>query len=538
MRKTTVLYLVLLFFTCSVQAINDALRFRVFLTDKKDESVGTQIFELSSKSLSRRENQDIALDSTDRPLSRTYINAIQSKGYTLVCKSRWLNTVVISATDSSCIDSLKTLPFVKDIRLVWVNPKSPKADPIKVSKKNDKFKLDSSNIYGKAAVQVEMLGLKPLHDMGYKGAGKTIAVVDAGFYGVDTMAWFKHLSLSVSKDFIYPPSSIFTGHAHGTAVLSLMASNEAYSLVGTAPEANYCLLRSEDVLSEFPIEEDYWVEAVEFADSIGADIVTSSLGYTVFDVPELADGKNKLDGKTSFISRGASIAAQKGMLIVTSAGNDGNGDWKKIDFPADVEGVLTVGSVQTDQIRSDFSSIGPTADGRVKPDVMAMGTSNTIVTGGGTLATGSGTSYSAPLVAGMAASIWSAFPQMKATELFRLIKESGNRSTNPDTIYGYGIPNAQKIWISLKESLPQSEFPNFYCYPNPVIDYIHFADFSMMSVPVKICIYNAFGEKVLEKTLSGNDTMVDVSYFPDSIYFVEFLVSGERKVFQKMIKRR
>jgi len=521
-----------------VQAINDALRFRVYLTDKVDELVGKQIVELSAKSLSRRENQGIALDSTDRPLSKNYINAIQSKGYTIVCKSRWLNTVVISATDSSCIDSLKMLPFVKDIRLVWMNPKTQKADPIKVSKNKDKYLLDSSNFYGKAAIQVEMLGLKPLHDMGYKGAGKTIAVVDAGFYGVDTMAWFKHLPITVSKDFIYPPSSIFTGHAHGTAVLSLMASNEAYSLVGSAPEANYCLLRSEDVLSEFPIEEDYWVEAVEFADSLGADIVTSSLGYTVFDVPELMDGKNKLDGKTAFISRGASIAAQKGMLIVSSAGNDGNGEWKKIDFPADVEGVLTVGSVQSDQMKSDFTSIGPTTDGRIKPDVMAMGTSNTIVTGSGTLATGSGTSYSAPLVAGMAASIWSAFPQMKATELFRLIKESGNRATMPDTINGYGIPNAQKIWISLKESLPQSDFSNFYCYPNPVRDYIHFADFSMMSMPVKICIYNAFGEKVLEKALSGNDTMVDLSHFPDSIYFVEFLVSGERKVFQKMIKRR
>lgn len=538
MRKKTVLYLVLLFFTCSVQAIDDAFRFRVFLADKMEDLLRTPFVELSQKSLYRRESQGIALDSTDNPLSKSYVNAIQAKGYPIVCKSRWFNTVVISAADSSCIDTLKTLPFVKEIRLVWVNPKSGKADPIKVSKKKDKYLVDSSNFYGKAAIQVEMLGLKPLHDKGYKGAGKTIAVVDAGFNGVDTMSWFTNLNLLVSKDFIYPPSSVFTGHAHGTAVLSLMASNEAYSLVGSAPEATYCLLRSEDVLSEFPIEEDYWVEAVEFADSIGVDIVTSSLGYTVFDVPELSYGKSKLDGKTSFISRGASIAAQKGMLIVTSAGNDGNGDWKKIDFPADADGVLTVGSVQSDQEKSNFTSIGPTADGRIKPDVMAMGTSNTIITGNGTLSTGSGTSFSAPLVAGMAASVWSAFPQMKATELFRLIKESSNRAAMPDTIYGYGIPNAQKIYISLKESFPQSDFSIFHCYPNPIRDFIHFANFSMMSVPVKINMYNAFGEKVLERTLTGTDTTVDVSSFPDSIYFVEFLVSGERKVFQKMIKRR
>jgi len=538
MRKTTVLYLLVFFFTCSVQAINDALRFRVLLTDKKDESIGTPAPVVSSKSLTRRENQGIAMDSTDTAISRTYTNAILAKGYTIVSKSRWLNSVVISASDSSCIDTLKTLPFVREVQLVWVNPLSQKTNPVKISRKKDKLRLDTSNYYGKAAVQVEMLGLKPLHDKGYKGAGKTIAVVDAGFFGVDTISWFKNVSMGVSKDFIYPPTSIFAGHTHGTAVLSLMATNEAYSLVGTAPEATYCLFRSEDVRSEFPIEEDYWVEAVEYADSIGADIVTSSLGYTVFDVPELAYGKSKLDGETAFISKGASIASQKGMLIVLSAGNDGSNDWKKIDYPADAEGALTVGSVQSDLSKSGFSSVGPTADGRIKPDVMAMGSNNTIVTGSGILGPGSGTSFSAPLVAGMAASIWSAFPEMKATDLFQFIRESGSRAVTPDTLYGFGIPNAQKIWISLNESFPQSDLPSFYCYPNPVRNNIHFADFSMMSVPVKICIYNAFGEKVLEKTLTGKETMVDVSYFPDSIYFVEFLVSGERKAYQKMIKRR
>ena len=535
MRKRTLLYLILLLLSCSVQAINDALRFRVFLRDKKDESVGMPVPELSQASLIRRENQGIVFDSTDYPLSGTYLKAIQETGYPIVSKSHWMNTVVISAPDSTCINKLKTFSFVRDVQLVWVNPLLKQSTPLKFPVNKEINQSDSSSYYGKAADQVGMLGLETLHDMGFKGSGKTIAIVDAGFFGVDTMSWFKNVSITVAKDFIYPPSSVFTGHSHGTSVLSTMASKEAYSFVGTAPDAKYCLLRSEDVLSEFPIEEDYWVAAVEYADSIGADIVTCSLGYTVFDLPILSHKKNQLDGKTAFVSRGAAIAARKGILVVCSAGNDGGSAWKKIDFPADVDQVLTVGSVQSDLTRSSFSSSGPTFDGRIKPDVMALGSGTSIINGNGLLTTGSGTSYSTPLVAGMAACIWGAMPQLKSTELLQYIRESGMNASTPDTLYGYGIPNAEKIWISLNESLPQADVPKFYCYPNPVKDLLYFADFSLGSAPVKVVIFNSFGQKLLEKNISGNHSYVDVSGFPDSIYMIEFLVSGEIKACQKIV---
>jgi len=535
MRKRTLLYLILLLLSCSVQAINDALRFRVFLRDKKDESVGMPVPELSQASLIRRENQGIVFDSTDYPLSGTYLKAIQETGYPIVSKSHWMNTVVISAPDSTCINKLKTFSFVRDVQLVWVNPLLKQSTPLKFPVNKEINQSDSSSYYGKAADQVGMLGLETLHDMGFKGSGKTIAIVDAGFFGVDTMSWFKNVSITVAKDFIYPPSSVFTGHSHGTSVLSTMASKEAYSFVGTAPDAKYCLLRSEDVLSEFPIEEDYWVAAVEYADSIGADIVTCSLGYTVFDLPILSHKKNQLDGKTAFVSRGAAIAARKGILVVCSAGNDGGSAWKKIDFPADVDQVLTVGSVQSDLTRSSFSSSGPTFDGRIKPDVMALGSGTSIINGNGLLTTGSGTSYSTPLVAGMAACIWGAMPQLKSTELLQYIRESGMNASTPDTLYGYGIPNAEKIWISLNESLPQADVPKFYCYPNPVKDLLYFADFSLGSAPVKVVIFNSFGQKLLEKNISGNHSYVDVSGFPDSIYMIEFLVSGVRKACQKIV---
>jgi len=531
------LYLILLLLSCSMQAINDALRFRVFLRDKKDEAVSTPVPELSQASLIRRENQGIVFDSTDYPLSGTYLKAIQDAGYSIVSKSHWMNTVVISAPDSTCINVLKTFSFVRDVQLVWVNSLLKQSTSLNFPVNKEINQSDSSSYYGKASDQVGMLGLETLHDMGFKGSGKTIAIVDAGFFGVDTMSWFKNVSIIVAKDFIYPPSSVFTGHSHGTSVLSTMASKEAYSFVGTAPDANYCLLRSEDVLSEFPIEEDYWVAAVEYADSIGADIVTCSLGYTVFDLPILSHKKDQLDGKTAFVSRGAAIAARKGLLVVCSAGNEGGSGstWKKIDFPADVDQVLTVGSVQSDLTRSNFSSSGPTSDGRIKPDVMALGSGTSIINGSGLLTTGSGTSYSTPLVAGMAACIWGAMPQLKSTELLQYIRESGMNASTPDTLYGYGIPNAEKIWISLNESLPQADVPKFYCYPNPVKDLLYFADFSLGSAPVKVVIFNSFGQKLLEKNISGNHSYVDVSDFPDSIYMIEFLVSGERNACQKIV---
>lgn len=529
------MYLLLLILSCSVQAINDALRFRVYLRDKKDESVSMPVPALSQASLTRRANQGIEIDSTDYPLSGTYLRTIREAGYPIVSKSHWMNSVVISAPDSTCIDQLKLFSFVRDVQLVWANPSLKQLNSLKFPVNKEFSQSDSSSYFGKAAVQVGMLGLETLHEMGYKGAGKTIAIVDAGFSGVDTISWFKNVSILVAKDFIYPPSSVYIGHSHGTSVLSTMASKDPYSFVGTAPEASYYLLRSEDVLSEFPIEEDYWVAAVEYADSIGADIVTCSLGYTVFDLPELSHKKDQLDGKTAFVSCGAAIAASKGLLIVCSAGNDGAGAWKKIDFPADVDRVLTVGSVQSDLLRSNFSSTGPTFDGRIKPDVMALGTGTSIINGAGLLTTGNGTSYSTPLVAGMAASIWSALPQLSSLELLDFIRESGLNASKPDTLYGYGIPSAEKIWISLHESLPQAEVPKFYCYPNPVKDILNFADFSLESAPVKVVIFNTFGQKLLEKNITGNHSSVDVSDFPDSIYMIEFLVSGVRKACQKIV---
>lgn len=538
MKKRFGLLMALLLLPLLAGAADDVMRFRLYLADKPDLTMSPMPIRLSPAALERRTRQGISLDSTDLPIFPGYIQAIRDKGLLIVSQSHWMNTVVVSMADSSGLDLLKTLPFVREAKLVWMNPALKKASSKKRAVTKNKYITDSVSYYGKAESQVEMLGLDALHTAGFKGGSMTIAIIDAGFIGADTISFFKDLKLKATRDFIYPPTTVYNGHYHGTAVLSLMASQKPYTIVGTAPEASYCLLRSEDNRSEFPIEEDYWAAAAEFADSIGADIINSSLGYNEFDMPSLSYTKSQLDGKTAFITKVATMAVSKGILVVSSAGNDGANAWRKISFPSDAPEVLTVGAVQADLTRGYFSSIGPTADGRIKPDIMAMGVNNTIINGVGAVTYGSGTSYSAPLIAGMAACIWNALPMLKASELRTKIIESSDRFLSPDTLYGNGIPNAQKLWLTIKNSLDQNKLDRFYCYPSPASDKLYLASFLQTQEAVKVIIYNSFGRKVLEKTLSGSALSVDVSNLPNSIYLVEFIVSGVRQVSQKILIQR
>jgi len=538
MKKRFGLLMALFLLSLLAGATNDVLRFRLFLTDKHDISMSPMPYMLSPAALERRTRQGIALDSTDLPVFPGYISALKEKGFPVVSQSHWMNSVVVSMADSSGLDTIKTLPFVREVKLVWVNPAVKKSATKKKLVTKNKYITDSVSYYGKAETQVEMLGLDALHTAGFKGSSMTIAIIDAGFIGADTISFFKDVKLKAIRDFIYPPTTIYNGHYHGTAVLSLMASQQPYTIVGTAPEASYCLLRSEDNSSEFPIEEDYWAAAAEFADSIGADIINSSLGYSEFDMPSLSYTKSQLDGKTAFVTRAASMAASKGMLVVISAGNEGAKPWRKISFPSDAPEVLTVGAVQDDLTRGYFSSIGPTADGRIKPDIMAMGVNNTIINGTGVVTFGSGTSYSAPLVAGMAACIWNALPMLKSNELRTKIIESSDRYLTPDTLYGAGVPNAQKLWLTIRNSLDQNKLERFYCYPSPASDKLFLASFLQTQEPVKVVIYNSFGRKVLEKNLYSSSLSVDVSNLPNSIYLVEFIVSGARQATQKILIQR
>ncbi len=399
---------------------------------------------LSQKALERRSRQGIAVDSTDLPVSPQYVKVIDmQEDMSVVSRSRWNNTVVVRTHRRDASDALRALPFVASVRTVWESPDSIEL-PHSRPKYHKELVLRDTTIhsfYGSAYEQIRMLGGDSLHAAGYRGNGMTIAVLDAGFMNVDLIPTFRSIDIVGYTDMVVPQSkSIFSEMEHGTQVLSVMAVNKPGVYVGTAPDARYWLIRCEDEDTEQPVEEDYWAAAVEFADSAGVDVINSSLGFSRYDNAADTYEYWQQDGKTALISRTASMLADKGIVLVNSAGNDGMGAWKRINFPADAKDIISVGAVTPEGVNAGFSSVGPTADGRIKPDVMAQGSPASVVTERGTIASDMGTSFAAPLVTGLVASLWQANPTKNAKEIIQMVVESGNNVLHPDNIYGYGVP--------------------------------------------------------------------------------------------------
>ena len=273
-----------------------------------------------------------------------------------------------------------------------------------------------------------------------------MAVIDAGFMNADRMSAFDSLRLLGTYNVVFPGRSVFTGDDHGTKVLSCLAADIPGVMVGTAPKASYLLLKSEDSDSEYPVEEDYWTAAVEYADSAGVDVISSSLGYFVFDTDELSYDRAALDGRTAMISRAAGMAADKGILVFCSAGNEGNGGWEKITFPSDAAGIFTVGAIDEDKKKSGFSSVGFTADGRVKPDAVALGSSSCVIGPGGSVRYVNGTSFATPILAGMGVCLWQSLPWLNNREMIELLHRSSSQYKHPDRELGYGIPDFYKAY--------------------------------------------------------------------------------------------
>lgn len=443
-------YIVLIFALASYLGVfaqftpGDTLKYRISLKDKAATEYSLQKPEkyLSEKSIERRKKQGLAIDSTDLPVCKKYIDAIREKGVHIVVAGKWDNFVTVSCNDSTLIDEIAKLPFVRSTEKVWIGV--PQKACERDSLVDKPVRLDS--LYGPAIKQIEMSRANLLHDAGFKGKGMTIAVIDAGFHNADIIEEMKNINILGTRDFVNPTADIYAESSHGMSVLSCMAMNQPHLMIGTAPEASYWLLRSEDEYSENLVEQDYWAAAVEFADSVGVDLINTSLGYYAFDDPSKNYRYRDLNGHHALMSRQAAKAADKGMVIVCSAGNSGDGSWKKITPPADAENVITVGAVDRKGILAPFSSVGNTADGRVKPDVMAIGLGSTVMGTDGNLRRANGTSFSSPIMCGMVACLWQACPQLTAKEVIELVRRSGDRAEFPDNIYGYGIPDLWKAY--------------------------------------------------------------------------------------------
>ncbi len=400
---------------------------------------------LSERALERRAGQGLAVDSTDLPVCESYVQAVTEQGARLVTQSKWNNTVVVEVADTLQMNGIAALPCVAAVRKVWTAPDSiPERNRSRKEEITDKVS-HGENYYGETYCALAIHRGDSLHAAGFRGEGIRIAIIDAGFYNADAIGLFRTTKIEGTHDFVNPQSDIYAENAHGMKVLSCMAANEPYALVGTAPEASYWLLRSEDQDTEQPVEEDYWAAAMEFADSVGVDVVNTSLGYYEFDDPSMNYRYRDLDGHCSLMSHTASLAADKGMVVVCSAGNSGVDSWKKITPPADAENVLTVGAVNCDLINAHFSSVGNTADGRIKPDVMAMGVSVALADNDGSVSYANGTSFASPIFCGLVACFWQACPWLTARQVVEAMRQAGNRRDYPDNIYGYGVPD---VWTA------------------------------------------------------------------------------------------
>ena len=427
----------------------DTLKYRISLKDKAatDYSLQKPEMYLSKKSIERRKRQGLEIDSTDLPVCKKYVDAIRKKGVHVLVTGKWDNFVTVSCNDSMLIAEIAGLPFVRSTERVWrgVAKRASERDSLI----NKPLRTDS--LYGPAITQIKMSHADRLHEAGFKGQGMTIAVIDAGFHNVDKIEAMKNINILGTRDFVNPEADIYAESSHGMSVLSCMAMNQPNVMIGTAPEASYWLLRSEDESSEHLVEQDYWAAAIEFADSVGVDVVNTSLGYYTFDGPTKNYRYRDLNGHYALMSREASKAADKGMIVVCSAGNSGGGSWKKITPPGDAENVLTVGAIDKKKLLASFSSIGNTADGRVKPDVVAVGSKADIIGTDGNLRLANGTSFSSPIMCGMVTCLWQACPNLTAKEVIELVRSVGDRSDFPDNIYGYGIPDLWKAYQMNKE---------------------------------------------------------------------------------------
>lgn len=427
---------------------------------------------LSIKALARREKSGIPVREEDLPVSHQYIDSLESLGVNIRGSSKWFNAVIIQTTDSLALEKVSNFSFVSGFDTAYTNFSA--AEPEEYLLGIDLSEEDTeSYYYGAASRQMSILGGTFLQNYGYTGKGIEIAVLDGGFYKVDEIKAFESLwkenRLISYQDFVDPASDIFEQSTHGLGVLSTMAAYIPDTFVGTAPDASYFLFRSENVLSETKAEEAFWVLAAEKADSAGADIITSSLGYHNFPVNDKMNySYADLTGNRALVTRAAEKAFSKGMIVVASAGNEGNNfEWLKITPPADGKNVLAVGSIDTAYEVSGFSSLGNTTDGRIKPDVMAVGYRTKIINTLGEPSNAYGTSFAAPQVAGLIACLWQAVPEKTNKEIIDAVRKSSSRYSDPDSISGYGIPNfVHALWL-LKDNSSDSIQDELVVYPNP-----------------------------------------------------------------------
>ena len=543
-----------------------------YLIDKPEEF-------LSKRAIERRQKQNIAITTRDFPVNPSYITQIKSTGASVWYSSRWMNAVLIEVADTT-LTKVQALSFVNNTTVLnrgrllpQVNEDGKESRRSKRRRRRERRRrkrnqqsqtpqiknsnvglrtteeilIESKEDYGNSYKQDSIVGADIMHASGYRGKGIWIAVFDSGFQNVDKLSFFSHMftnqNIAGTYDFVTNQPNVYNTGSHGTKVLSTVAAYEKGVMIGTAPEATYWLFRTEDVGGEYRDEEVYWLIAAERADSTGVDIINSSLGYNTFDDVSMNYTYQNMDGNTTLITKAADFAAATGMLVVNSAGNEGNSSWKYIAAPADGDSVLTVGSVNSDGAYSSFSSTGKTSDGRIKPNVSAMGA---FVMLGGPFgpSSGSGTSFSSPIVCGLAAGFWQANPTLTNMQVIDYLQRSASQADKPDDLLGYGIPHFRNAMELVKNptSISSVSESGFSFYPNPIdgSQYLKIVfNQTYQGKQIKMQLLDAQGKPVATQSLSSAPKEYNwerLQFLKSGVYILR-ISNGQQSQSMKIVKR-
>lgn len=461
---------------------------------------------LSERAIARRVAQGIAYDELDLPVDPAYVALVDAiEGVEVLNRSKWFNAITIRVASSAVVAEVQGLPFVVTVRSSGMrNAPGPRVEKFGAVPSDVDRDVDPA-LYGASYLQISMLNGQALHGIGATGQGVLIGVLDSGFEGVDVAQAFEGVrtrgGIVHTRDLVTHDGDVYGDHWHGRSVLSCMAASLDSLLIGTAPAADYVLLRTEDVNSEYPVEEDNWISGAELADSLGCDVLNTSLGYTMFDDSTMDHTYDQLDGQTLRISIAANIASRKGMIPVCSAGNNGSSEWRYIGAPADAIDVLSVGAVGDVENYAPFSSKGPSADGRVKPDVCAMGWGTTVLNiGVDSVVQGNGTSFASPVLAGLVACLWQLHPQRTAQEIMFAVRQSASLFHDPNDSLGYGVPDfgAAHAWLTITTSMiPERSSNTGRVFPSPFTDRFVLEAHGLQRGTAHMLLFDAQGRSVL-----------------------------------------
>lgn len=507
----------------------------VYFNDKPNKAAfyANPLSELTQKALNRRTALGIALNDQDAPIEQSFIQNLQNLGFTITDYSKWLNGVAVNANQAQ-VNLIKAQPFVQSVESFAKN--SSLVVKTQNTNKWESFELAQKNLtvfdYGSGSNQIDQLNLRPLHLAGFTGIGVTIAVIDTGFPTVDTGSAFLRLwtnnKIKGGYDFVTKTGNIYdsTLNSHGTVVLGAIGGYIQNTFVGSAPDADFYLYRSENAAVEVPEEELYWIEAAEEADRKGVDLITTSLGYSTFDDPKYSYTYANMNGTTSFIARGSQIAVSKGIFVLIAAGNSGEQPWHYITTPADNAQVFTIGSVDSAGLSSGFSSYGPNASGVIKPDASARGSFSTTVANNSTT-TVSGTSIATPIAAGGVACLIQAFPTMNRNTMRTQLRQTASLFPNHTDQMGYGILNFGSLYNSVLNTSELVKKEKIAIFPNPVKSILNIATAGEVS---SVDVYDNLGRLVLKsnkKSISVQDFSKGTYYLKiqikDKIYYEKFL---------------